>query len=133
MDYILLLTQNIEDSFETKKKAGVAFVVLTAAYETVWQCSLTSKLLRLLPDKHMIRIMMELVQNRRFALSTCDNKQSRLRRRKNGVPQGSVLAQYEVLVLKHCAHLPYLWCTQQLSAEHQSGVAALTSAFQKVF
>ena len=34
---------------------------------------------------------MELVQNRSFTLTTGDSKQSRLRRLKNGVPQGSVL------------------------------------------
>ena len=36
MDQILLLTQNIEDSFEAKKKAGAIFVNLSAAYDTVW-------------------------------------------------------------------------------------------------
>ena len=35
---------------------------------------------------------MELVRNRSFTLTTGDSKQSRLRRLKNGVPQGSVLA-----------------------------------------
>ena len=82
---------NIEDSFEAKKRAGAVFVDLTAAYDTVWHRGLTCKLLRLLPDKHMVRIIMELVRNRSFTLTTGDNKQSRLRRLKNGVPQGSVL------------------------------------------
>ena len=40
----------------------------------------------------MIRMIMELVQNRSFTLTTGDSKQRRLRRLKNGVPQGSVLA-----------------------------------------
>ena len=92
VDQIVLLTQNIEDSFETKKKAGVVFIDLTAAYDTVWHRGLTCKLLRLLPDKHMVKMIMELVRNRSFTLITDDNKQSRLRRFKNGVPQGSVLA-----------------------------------------
>ena len=35
---------------------------------------------------------MELVRNRSFTLTTGDNKKNRLRRLKNGVPQGSVLA-----------------------------------------
>ena len=35
---------------------------------------------------------MELVRNRSFTLTTSDSKQSRLRRLKNGIPQGSVLA-----------------------------------------
>ena len=92
VDQVVLLTQNIEDSFEAKKKAGAVFVVLTAAYDTVWHRGLTCKLLRLLPDKHMIKMIMELVRNRSFTLTTGDSKQSRLRRLKNGVPQGSVLA-----------------------------------------
>ena len=60
VDQVFLLTQNIEDSFEAKKKAGAVFIDLTAAYDTVWHCGLTCKLLRLLPDKH-IKMIMELV------------------------------------------------------------------------
>ena len=92
VDQVVLLTQNIEDSFEAKKKAGAVFVDLTAAYDTVWHRGITCKLLRLLPNKHMIRMIMELVQNQSFTLTTGDSKQCRLRRLKNGVPQGSVLA-----------------------------------------
>ena len=40
----------------------------------------------------MIRMIMELVRNQSFNLTTGDSKQSRLRRLKNGVPKGSVLA-----------------------------------------
>ena len=40
----------------------------------------------------MVRMIMELVRNRSFTLTTGDSKQSRLRGLKNGVPQGSVLA-----------------------------------------
>ena len=68
VDQVVLLTQNIEDSFEAKKKAGAVFVNLTAAYDTVWHCGLTCKLLRLLLDKHIVRMIMELVQNRSFTL-----------------------------------------------------------------
>ena len=92
VDQVVLLTQNIEDSFEAKKKAGAVFVDLTAAYDTVWHRGLTCKLLRLLPDKHMVRMIMKLVRNRSFTLTTGDSKRCRLRRLKNGVPQGSVLA-----------------------------------------
>ena len=92
VDQVVLLTQNIKDSFEAKKKAGAVFVNLTAVYDTVWHCGLTCKLLRLLLDKHMVRMIMELVRNRCFTLITGDSKQSRLRRFKNGVPQGSFLA-----------------------------------------
>ena len=92
VDQVVLLTQNIEDSFEAKKKAGAVFVDLTAAYDTVWHRGLTCKLLRLLSDKHVVRMIMELVQIRSFTLTTGDSKRSRLRRLKNGVPQRSVLA-----------------------------------------
>ena len=40
----------------------------------------------------MVRMIMELVRNKSFILTTGDSKQSRLRRLKNGVPQRSVLA-----------------------------------------
>ena len=65
---------------------------LTAAYDTVWHRGLTFKRLRLIPDRHLVRMIMELVQNRSFTLTTGDGKQSRLRRLKNDVPQESVLA-----------------------------------------
>ena len=86
-----MLTQNIEDSFEEKKKAAAA-VDLTAAYDIVSHRGLTCKLLRLMPNKNMVQMIMELVRNRRFTLTTGDSKPSRLRRLKNGVPRGSVLA-----------------------------------------
>ena len=92
VDQVVLLTQDIEDGFEAKKKAGAVFVDLTAAYDTVWHRGLTCKLLRLLPDRHMVAMIMELVRNRSFTLTTSSGQQSRLRRLKNGVPQGSVLA-----------------------------------------
>ena len=40
----------------------------------------------------MVRMIIKLVRNRSFTLTTSDSKQSRLCRLKNGVPQGSVLA-----------------------------------------
>ena len=92
LDQTVLLTQHIEDSFETKKKAGAVFVDLTAAYDTVWHRGLTCKLLRLLPDKHMVQMIMEFIRNRSFTFSIGDSKRNRLRRLRNGLPQGSVLA-----------------------------------------
>ena len=49
------------------------------------------KLLRVLPDRHMVHIIMELVCNRSFTLPTGSGPRSRLRRLNNGIPQGSVL------------------------------------------
>ena len=92
VDQVTLLTQDIEDSFSAKKNAGAVFVDLTAAYDAVRHRGLTCKLLRLLPDRHMVHMMMEMVSNRSFTLTTRNGQRSRLRRLKNGVPQGSVLA-----------------------------------------
>ena len=92
LDQVVLLTQNIEDSFEAKKKSGAVFINLTAAYDIVWHRGITCKLLRLLLDKHMVRMIMELVRNRSLTLTTGDSKQSRLRCLKNSVSQESVLA-----------------------------------------
>ena len=91
VDQVILLTL-LRILLRLKKKAGAIFINLTAAYDTVWHRGLTCKLLRLLPNKHMVRMIMELVRNRSFTLTTGDSKQSRLRRLKNGVPQGLVLA-----------------------------------------
>jgi len=92
--HVTLLSQDIEDSFSAKKKAGAVFVNLTAAYDTIWHRGLTCNLLQLLPDRHMVHMIMEMVNNRRFALTTGNSKRSRLRRLKNGLPQASVLALF---------------------------------------
>jgi len=68
------------------------FVDLTAAYDSVWHRSLTCKLLQLLPDRHMVRMIIEMVGNRSFTLTIGNGKRNILRRLKNGVPKGSVLA-----------------------------------------
>ena len=88
VNQVVLLTHNIEDSFEVKK-AGAIFVDLTAAYDTVWHRGLTCKLLRLLPDKHMVKMIMERVRNQSFIPTTGDSKQNKLRRLENGVSQES--------------------------------------------
>ena len=124
VDQVVLLTQNIEDSFEAKKKAGAVFINLTAAYDTVWHRGLTCKLLRLLPDQHMVKMIMEPVRNRSFTLTTGDSKQSRLRRLKNGVPQGSVLAP--LLFNIYTYDLPSMICRKFVYADdlallHSSG------------
>ena len=91
VDQVVVLTQDTEDSFEAKKKAGAVFVNMRATYDTVWHRGLICKLLRLLPNKHMVRMIIEFVRNRSFILTTGDSKQSRQRRLKNGIPQESVL------------------------------------------
>ena len=70
------------------------FVDLTAAYDTVGHRGLTCKVLQLLPDRHMVHMIMEMVGNRSFTLTTGNCNKNRLRRLKNGVPQVSVLAAW---------------------------------------
>ena len=91
-DQVTLLTQDIEDTFQVGEKAGVCLLDLTAAYDTVWHRGLHLKLLQLIPDRHIVNFIMEMLRNRRFPLHTSDGQRSRPRRLKNGVPQGSVLA-----------------------------------------
>jgi len=104
VDQVTLPTQDIEDSFSAKKKTGAVSVDLTAAYGTVWHRDLTCKLLQMLPDRHMVHMIMEMVSNRRFTLTTGNSKRSRSRRLKNVVTQGSVLAP--LLFNIHISDLP---------------------------
>ena len=91
-DQITLLTDDIETGFQDCQKIGVILVDLTAAYDTVWLRGLHLKLLRLVPNSHIVKFVMELLSNRSFILKTNDGQTSRLRRLRNGVPQGSTLA-----------------------------------------
>jgi len=92
VDQVTLLTHDIDYSFSTKKKALAVFVDLTAAYDIVWHRGLTCKLLRLLHDRHMDHMIMEMVSNHSFTHTTGNGQRRRLWHLKNGVPQGSVLA-----------------------------------------
>ena len=87
-DKAVLLTQNSEDYFNAKRKAGTEFVNLTAAYYTVWHRGLICTLLKLLPDNYMIRMIMEFIRNKSITLITGSGKQNRLQRLRNGVPIG---------------------------------------------
>ena len=91
-DQVTLLTQDIEDAFDAGEKAGVVLLDISAAYDTVWLRGLHLKLLQMIPDRHMVKFIMEMLYNRSFTLNTSDGQCSRQRRLKNGVPHGSVLA-----------------------------------------
>ena len=86
------MIHNIEDSFSAKKKTGAVLVDLTAAYDTIWHRGVTCKLLRLLPDRHMVHMIMEMVSNGSFTLTTGNGQGAGYDASRNGVPQGSVLA-----------------------------------------
>ena len=103
LDQVLNLTQDIEDSFQNKLKTGAIFVDLTAAYDTIWHRGLALKLHQCIPSKHLIKMILELICNRSFTLRLGDKK-SRLRRLRNGLPQGSVLAP--ILFNIYTADLP---------------------------
>ena len=78
VDQVVLLTQNIKDSFKAKK-------YLSVPYLSIWQVLMTlsgtvalnASCLKLLPDKHMVRMFIELVWNWSFTLTTSESKQSK--------------------------------------------------------
>ena len=43
---------------------------LTAAYDIVWHQGLAQKLLRIIPDRHLVRFIMNILSNRSFKLKT---------------------------------------------------------------
>ena len=65
---------------------------LTVAYNTVWHQGLTLKLFQTIPDRHLVRFIVNIISNRSFILKTSEGQCSRLQRLKNGVPQLSTLA-----------------------------------------
>ena len=92
-DQVVSLTEDIECSFDKKLKAGVVFVDLSAVCDTVWHRDLTLKLLRTLPSKEMVRVIMSMISQRRFR-AHFGGKKSRCRTLLNSVPQGSVIAPF---------------------------------------
>ena len=90
-DQVTRLVNDIEESFERKEKFGLLLIDLSAAYDTIWHKGLLYKLLQIIPDIHLVRFIMLLVQDRYFKLETSNGSRSRKRKLRNGLPQGSVL------------------------------------------
>lgn len=83
--------QHIEDGFERKLITGAAFIDITAAYDTVQHRTMIRKLLDMTGDLDLCQVMKSLLNNRRFFVQL-DDKKSKWKAQKNGLPQGSVLA-----------------------------------------
>ena len=91
VDQIPLQTNDIKHSFDEKKKVGAVFVDLSWAYDTVWHRGLTLKLLKIIPNKNIVKMIEEMIRQKFFVLHL-SNAKSRKRRLANGVTQDSVLA-----------------------------------------
>ena len=90
--YYCLFAPHIYGCYSSRTSRSLWIAHLTPTERLQQHRGLNWKLLRLLPGRHMVRMIMELVGNRSFTLTTSNGKRSRLRRRKNGVPQESVFA-----------------------------------------
>jgi hypothetical protein len=88
---ILNLIQEIEDGYEEKQVTGVVFVDLSAAYDTINHRLLISKFYDMTKDYRLTMFLRSMLENRRYCVQL-QNRTSRWRTQRNGLPQGSVLA-----------------------------------------
>ena len=85
---LTLLTQDTDDSFQHNEKAGVVFLDLSAAYDTVWHRGLHRKVIRIIPDRHMVGFIMEMLSNRSFVVHISDGQRNRLKKNVEFCPAG---------------------------------------------
>lgn len=88
---ILNLTQHIEDGYGRNQVTGVVLIDLSAAYDTINHNHLLYKIYEQTKDHTLTKLIECILKNRRFYVSF-QNKNSRWRKQKNGLAQGSVLA-----------------------------------------
>ena len=88
---LLKLMQHIEGSLEKRLVTGAVFVDLSAAYDTGNHCILMAKIYQMTDDKALKTLLGTLLKNRKFCV-VLNQKKSRLRQQRSGLPQGSVLA-----------------------------------------
>ena len=68
VDQVTLMTNNIKHFFDKKKKVGAVFVDISSAYDTVWHRRLTFKLLKTIPNKNIVKMIVEMISQRYFVL-----------------------------------------------------------------
>lgn len=90
-DQVLSLTTHIEAGYQKKQKTSVAFIDLSAAYDTVWRQGLLYKLIQIIPCSNIIRLVDNMLAGRAFQVITGEQMSS-TKVLNNGLPQGSVLA-----------------------------------------
>lgn len=90
-DQVLALTSFIEAGYQEGKKTSVAFIDLTAAYDTVWLDGLILKIRKTIRCAKITRLLENMLRNRYFKV-TLGHTTSKSYTIKNGLPQGSVLA-----------------------------------------
>ncbi|KAI5734515.1 hypothetical protein M8J77_007414 [Diaphorina citri] len=126
---ILNLTQHIEDGYEAKKITGVAFIDLSAAYDTVNHRKLVKKVYELTRDFKLAKLIECILANRRFHV-TLGNEKSRWRSQKNGLPQGSVISP--ILYNIYTNDQPYLPNTRKFIYADDTAIAAQENNFEEV-
>lgn len=90
-DQVLALTTHIEVGFQNRQKTGVAFLDLSAAYDTVWKDGLVHKLHKVIPNKKVVNLIENMLSDRKFRVFIGE-RNSKTRVLNNGLPQGSVLS-----------------------------------------
>lgn len=126
---ILNLAQYIEDGYEAKKVTGVAFIDLSAAYDTVNHKKLVKKVYNLTSDFKLAKLVECILGNRRYHV-TLGNEKSRWRNQKNGLPQGSVLSP--VLYNIYTNDVPQSDETKKFIYADDTAIAAQGNEFQEV-
>ena len=84
-------SDSTHDGYQVGKITGTAFMDLSAAYDTVNHRLLIQKLCNTTQDSKLCRVIQNLLSNRRFYV-VLNNELNRVRKQKNGLPQGNVLA-----------------------------------------
>jgi len=90
-DQVLALTTHIEVGFQNRLKTGVAFLDLSAAYDTVWKDGLIHKLYNTIPNGNVVKLIEGMLSNRKFRVFVGE-RNSKFRILNDGLPQGSVLS-----------------------------------------